>query len=225
MQAKLKHLKFDKDLLHIRKINSVTVNRYRQATRNGAVFPRVIVEAGTMKIVSGNHRVTAWLEEYGSEKTIDVEARKYTHKRDLYEDFARENATHGIPLDGASRTALSIKLLESGATPEKVAAIFGVSVKRIEQWAGHTVVVVGEGRKKPEYRAVKRGVEVEEMTDAQYQQHWHRDRGINVVQLANQLTRWLQNEWVQHTPKNEAALVELHEELAAYVRQMENVKA
>ncbi len=45
--------------MQVRDINEQTVNKYVQALHAGAVFPPIDIEAGTCKVVCGNHRVLA----------------------------------------------------------------------------------------------------------------------------------------------------------------------
>lgn len=194
--VKVSELKIDKKLTEIRPINLVFVGRYRQAYRSGKDLGEIIVEEGTLRIVSGNHRVTALIQEYGGNHEISVTTRKFKTELDVLKTFAAHNAEHGNALSGASRRAIVLELLKEGGNEGTIANIFGVSVKRITEWAGLTVMVIGD-KKKPEIKPVKAGIEgVSEMTQEQYDTHWHADRGVSAIAQAKQLIRWIENGWI-----------------------------
>ena len=216
-------LKIDAKLTELRPINVMFVSRYRQAYRSEANMPRIIVEAGTDTVVSGNHRVTALLDEYGEDYEVGVEYRKYDSRRELLEDFARENVAHGNPLEGVSRARIAHSLLREGATDEEVASLFNVSVRRITEWCGMTVAVIGGRSKKPKAEIIKRGPDIvgDTITREQYQTHMKRDRGVTAYSLAHQLSRWLRQGWVKHTDeKSIKALRELLPEIEKYLQDV-----
>jgi hypothetical protein len=61
-----------------------------QAMRNGAQFPPPIVDE-TNRIISGNHRVTSYCQEYGSEHEIDVIVESFPDEAAVIRKFAEEN--------------------------------------------------------------------------------------------------------------------------------------
>ena len=140
--VKVGTLLFDDELLYLRPVDQFTVSRYRQAMRSGADFPRITIATdGT--IVCGNHRATAYIAEYGPDYEITAIVEKYKTRREMVERFAVDNTIHGLPLTGFQRRSIAAKLTHLGATPEKIANLFGVSVSRIQEWAGQSVYVVG----------------------------------------------------------------------------------
>ena len=217
-RVQVSSLVFDDKLVEIRPTNPVFVSRYRQAMRQGAKFPRPIVEKKTLILSSGNHRVTAYLEEYGPDHLIDVEVRTYASQRERFRDAAEENAKCGNPLDGISQRRFANELLKLGDTAEDISRLFDVSVKRIEEWCGHTVIVTGGG-KKNEVMPIKRGPKIEggKVTREQYEQHIEHDRGMPASPLANQLSRWLDNGWIKaEDEKSVEALRELSDKLYTF---------
>jgi hypothetical protein len=218
-RVQVSSLVFDDKLVEIRPINTVFVSRYRQAMRQEAKFPRPIVEKKTLIIASGNHRVTAYLEEYGPDHLIDVEIRAYTSQRERLRDAAEENAKCGNPLDGISQRRFANELLKMGDTAEEISKLFDVSVKRIEEWCGHTVIVTGGG-KKNEVMPIKRGpkIEGEKVTRVQYEEHIEHDRGMPCSPLANQLSRWLDNGWIKAGDERSVeALRELNDKIVTFL--------
>ena len=195
MKKKISELNQSEEVLEIRPINSVTVSRYRQAMRAGDNFPPLVIEKGTNIIVSGNQRFTAYSLEYGEDHKVNVIEREYKDKVELLEDSVRENTKHGLPLDGISRRRAVLKLASYGRSPEAIAQLIGVSVHKVEQIGGHVVYVRGSKEPKP----IKSGlgnIRGRTVTEEQYESHIRKDRAMPAYQSAEQLTRWLENGWV-----------------------------
>ena len=216
MKINLEEIKLDQRLLKLRPINLAVVSNYRQSYRAGNKFPMPIIEKGTNIAVSGNHRVSAMIEEYGEGQEIGVIVKEYENRAELLKEFAKENSAHGMQLAGYSKREITLELLGLGESQEEIASIFGVSVKKIVDWGGLTVVVRGAKGKK-EYHAMKHGLEHmagQEMGADKYEEHRIHDRGIPIWSQANQIIRWIKDGWIRvDDPKTKKALTELHAEL------------
>ena len=198
MRVKVSDLIIDEKLLELRPINLYFVSRYRQAVRSGAIFPPPIIEAGTKRVVSGNHRVTTYLDEYGPDHEIEVVSEKFKDEAAVIRRFAEENSKHGNPLSGISQKSIVQALLKYGDTPETVAQVLNIPVKRVELMAGISVIVIGNGRKK-EMRPIKHGLEHmvgQSVKVGQYKEHIQADRGLPARTMASQLIRWIENGWI-----------------------------
>jgi hypothetical protein len=216
MKIKLGSLKKDQKLLDVRPVNAVYVSRYRQAYRAGKDLGKIIIDKNTKTIVSGNHRVTAMIEEYGLDKTIDVVALDFPNRQSILEKFVEENAAHGNPLTGFSRRQITLELLNEGANPGQIATLFGVATKRIEVWAGHNVINMN-GELKPAKAHVPEGVP---MSPEEYKVHTLVDRGIAPVSIAEQLTRWINQGLIDaNCPKTIDALAALQNALSKFFRK------
>jgi hypothetical protein len=216
MKAKLNTLKHDDEIVYLRHINPVFVSRYRQAMRNGDQFPPLVIEKGSNIIVSGNTRATAYREEFGESHDVEVTYKTFKNRAEMLEEAVRENAKHGNPLDGFSRRKFALKLIELGRKPEQVAQLFGVAVKRIEEWGGQTVAVRGMGQ-----QPTKRGLEHisgQPVTKVQYTKHEESDRGMPIKSMAEQLTRWIENGWTKDCDeKTVSSLIKLHDALKGII--------
>ena len=192
MKVKVGELKFDPELLELRPINLWVVSKYKQAMREGAKFPKIAIDPDGF-IVAGNHRVTSYLEEFGEDYTIEAERVSFASPCERIEYFAKDNAEHGLPLESIEKKRITAKLLNLGSTAEIVAGIFGVSVKRVEEWAGLTVCVVGNVGapgtiKTREFMPLKNGsahMAGEEVTREEYDQHNECDLGYDDSVIAN----------------------------------------
>ena len=214
IQKKLSELQQCDKILEIRRVNELTISRYRQAMRNGDQFPPLVIEKGTNRIVSGNHRYTAYSEEYGDRSVPCVE-KAFRDEAELIEEAVRDNSKHGLPLDGVGRKRAALTLSQLGRDAEAIGRLLGCSVKRVEELAGMTVYVRCGGKKEP--HSTKRGLEHisgQTVSKSQYDEHKLRDRGVPAWQNARQLVRWIRNGWVDMTdPKNVEAIAELKEVL------------
>jgi hypothetical protein len=237
-KVKLEDLVFDGNLISLRKINDQVVGQYRQAYRIGSQLPLVIIEKGTNRIVSGNHRVKAMLKEYDFDHEVEVILREYTSEKELLLDAVKENSKHGYPLDGISRKSLACALRNYGATPDEMSTAFAIPYNRIETWFEGTTDVVQVGvvgsRKHvvtvvesvpghvsppntvimPVKRHFPKGQIV---TTPQYDEHIKKDLGLPVGQLASQILRWVKNGWVERTPQNLIVLLELKTALEGFL--------
>jgi hypothetical protein len=213
MKLKLNQIYAWDDLLEIRPVNDVIVSQYRQAMRAGANFPPVVVEkvGKRFRLIAGNHRANGYVQEYGDEHEIEAEIRKYDTDADRIEDAIRDNSKHGLRLDGITRKRVICRLSQLGRSPESIATLLLVSVKRVEELGGMTVVIRGNQHPQP----IKHGLDHMAgtvVTAAQYKEHSVADRGVPVVQQAKQLARWIRNGWVNmDDPKTAAAIAELKE--------------
>ena len=221
MKIKVSDLKFSDELLELRPINIWVVSKYRQAMREGAKFPKIVID-GNNTIIAGNHRVTAYKQEFGDDYIVDAEVKTFVSPRDMVEYFARDNATHGLPLEGIEKKRIAARLLDLGASAENIASIFGVAVKRVEEWAGLTVCVIGNTTapgaiKKVDYMPVKKGSEHMagiEVTRAEYESHNESDLGLEDYVIADCLTSRIRRGWIDFdNEKSVKSLRELRNEL------------
>ena len=223
MRIEVGSLIIDPKLVALRPINVYFVSRYRQAARNGAIFPPPIVEKGTSRVVSGNHRVTMWSQEYGPAHEVEVIEEVFPDEAAVIRRFAEENSRHGNPLTGISQKAIAQTLLEYGDTPEVVAQALNVPVVKIKMMGDLKVLVIGTNRKR-ELRPIKYGLEHlagQTLKKNLYDEHRRVDRGTTVRSLAEQVTRHISNGWIdQADHKTMASLTALYEALAVLLAEV-----
>ena len=217
-KIKVGQLVLDEKLLQIRSLNSFVVSHYRQLYRMGTVMPPIVVESKTNRITSGNHRAKALLMEYGPDYEIEVIFKSYDSEKDRLLDFTRENAAHGYPLDGTSRKLVTSALLAEGVTAEEISLILGITVERLERKGDENVVVLGKSGQQ-EVLPVKRCFpkNLAAVTEEQYREHRYKDMALPPVRLADQLIRWLKNDWIDRTESNLNALILLHGALGDFL--------
>jgi hypothetical protein len=212
VQVKAGTLKTDPEIIEIRPINEAIVSKYRQNMREGHVFPPIKVTPD-WRIVCGNHRWRAIVSEFGDDHLIKVEVVHPRTEADCIELSVHDNIQHGEPLDGISMKRALNKLLRLGRTPEQMAQLFGRSVGKIKQLAGIIVMVTPEGKGAAVPMPVKHGLEHlsgQQVSQKDYAEHIERDLSGTARAHAEQLSRWLENGWVNlDDTKTVAALLRL----------------
>jgi hypothetical protein len=219
-KVRIGELVVDPKLIELRPINPVFVSRYRQSYRMGAAIPPLIVEEGTNRIISGNHRFTAMVQEFGPDHETEVIYKAFENELEVLKEFTRENAAHGYPLDGITRKRLVAAMLDLGAPIEEVARLLNVPVRNLETWGRNFVAVIGsDGMQR--HVPVKRGFPAVQttITPQLYEQHKRADRGLKVEELVGQLLRWLKNGWVEPKEEVVASLDELRREIARFLEE------
>lgn len=153
--------------------------------------------------------------EYGEDHMVDVIEMPFDNEGEKIAFAVKQNIAHGLPLDGISKRNALFKLSELGWTPERLAGLFGVSVKRIEKWGEEYVVIRG----KP--APVKAGIEHlhgKRMSQDVYERHRKRDVGLPAYQLADQLMRWIKDGLVNMEDEKNI------ESLRALKAELENIQ-
>lgn len=211
----LSELVIDPDLIRMRGIDAHAVSRYRQHYRQGVDLGTILIERGTMRVVSGNHRVTAMRAEFGEDHEITVEAVKFDSEADLLKRFAEENKAHGMPLSGKSRAAIIQRLYELDTPEEEISRLFDISVNAVRRRAGQVVLVRGKGNSE-QIMPAKAGIGAENrtMSQAEYERHWTGDVGVKPYWQAEQLADWLRKGRVDLTDdRTRSALIALRDVL------------
>ncbi len=176
----------------MRFVDPFTVSRYRIAMRAGAVFPPITIDGKTHEVVSGQHRFTAMLAEFGEDYEIEPIVKTYKSDADRIRAFAADNIANGRPMDSFTMDKITQALTDAGDSIETIAALFNVTVPnlkhRMETWSGRRVLVVGKDRKRTLMPVKAGGLGGgKAMSLARYESHIRQDIGVTVAQLAHQL--------------------------------------
>ena len=206
--------------IQVREVEPYTVGHYAQAMKIGAKFPPLILEKKTNRCVCGNHRYFAYKRAFEPETLVPVTFREFANEAEIIRLAATDNSHHGKPLDTWDMKRVVIRLRDLGDTVEDVAKILSVPVKKIEKWAGLTVVVIGKNKTK--YSApVKHGLEHlagRTVTVAEYNLHKAHDYGNSVKNMAAIITRHINNGWIDiEDTKTMDNLVVLHDAISGLI--------
>lgn len=131
MQIELEKIVIDEAVYPRTTLDTFHVSRLRQALAVGAVFPPLILEAVTHRLVDGRNRIEAYRQ--AGIKTADIIEKTYASDADLFADAVRLNAEHGKPLDHFEIRSAVAKLAEFGFTRERISEAVRVSPERIDE--------------------------------------------------------------------------------------------
>lgn len=209
-------LRQDDELLDLRPVDTNAVTDYRDMFRAGLTPEPLIVEAGTMKVIAGNHRLTAALAECGKDHKLPCIVRKYKDRAALLRDAVRDNLKHGVPLRGWMRQKYVNALLNAGQDEHDIAQLFGASIKRVKEWGGLRVVVTDTKCPEPVKRNLSH-LAGQTVTRDQLVEHQKRDTAMPAATHARQLTRWIRNGWIKDDANTADALAELAQALEEHL--------
>lgn len=216
MKKRVGDLKVDPDLIRMRPINTAIISQYRQAARNKAKFPEIIIEKDTNRIVSGNQRHKMYLKEFGEDYEIDVIEKTFANEAEVIKLFAEENNKHGMQLSGYTRKKIIQTLYQLKENPATIAKLMSLSDKKVIELNDAKVIIPGEnGSQRTE--PVKHGLEHLHGTKMSEEQHeelrvFH--RGIPARSQATQLTSWIKNGWIKMSdPGTVSAMLDLYDAL------------
>lgn len=216
--------------IQVREVEPYTVSKYAQAMREGVRFPPLILEDTSNRIVCGNHRYTAYKKVFNPETAVEVELMNFKGEAEIIRMAARDNSNHGRPLDTWDMKRIAIRLKELGDTPEEIAGLLSVPVKKINEWADMTVWVVGKKKKSKYLAPVKHGLEHlagKKVNSEDYETHKKHDPGSPVKNMATVITRHIQSGWIDTgDEKTMGNLWELYINLKKFIEtKMEKDKA
>ena len=114
------------------KVDSRKVADYANAMKNGDIFPPMIVEKKTGKLVCGFTRMEAYTRVFEPNGKVPGIAKMF--KNDLERQFfaVDDNRRHGQPLDAWDKKNIACNLGLLGAPPEKISKVLGWSLKKVQ---------------------------------------------------------------------------------------------
>lgn len=131
MKLELARVVIDPTVFPRNKVNPFHVAKLRSALQSGAVFPPLILERDTLRLVDGLHRHAAYTAE--GVETIDVTTKKYASEAELFADAVRFNVGHGEPLDQYTVRNAIIRLSEYGFAREQITEIVRLPAAKIDE--------------------------------------------------------------------------------------------
>ena len=131
MKLALDKIVIDPSIYPRTRVNLFHVNKLRSALSAGAVFPPLVVERETHRLVDGLHRHGAYKAE--GIATVDVVAKKYASEAELFADAVRLNVGHGEPLDQYTVRSAIIRLTEYGFAREQIIEIVRLPPVKLDE--------------------------------------------------------------------------------------------
>lgn len=124
----------DLDIYPRKDVDAATVEKYAGAMGEGAVFPPIIVERGTGRLLDGLHRYRAY-ERAGIE-VPEPDQQEVPAGMTALLYAAHLQAKHGLPLEERDTIAIARRLFAEGdeTTVTAVAKAMGQPRKTVESW-------------------------------------------------------------------------------------------
>lgn len=80
-------------------LDSTNLARIKEAILAKINLPPIIVDAKTLRIVDGMHRLSSYMKIYGEDVDVEVELRQYKNEAEIFLDAVRLNSQQGLPLE------------------------------------------------------------------------------------------------------------------------------
>lgn len=136
-----------------RGINFVHVNDLKNAALSGVVFPPLIVERGTGRLVDGFHRYTLYKQLYGESYDADVEERDYADDNGVFLAAVEANATHGLAYTTYDRRRILVEAERRGISRDVISSAIKMPVekadKKLADGSAFVTTVVGHRHRVP----------------------------------------------------------------------------
>lgn len=118
----------------LRGLNGMTLDTYVGALANGAVFPPIAVETGSLRLLDGLHRLRAWQKHEGR---LDIQVPVLLHhcatEADALLIAAAGNATHGSRWNSTDEVRLIALAERAGIDPAVFGRVLSIPPVRYQQ--------------------------------------------------------------------------------------------
>ena len=163
-----------------KKVNLQKINHYADSMRAGSVFPPIVIEKVTNKVVCGFTTLQAMQKTWEPDTRIPVVIRSFENEGERLRFAAEDNATHGQPLDPFDIKDILARLAPFGITDSELSSTFRMSVGKLNKLAGQNVITVGVNPRfvPEEFDDEKRAALIAEVT----QQSTEETEGTTVVE-------------------------------------------
>jgi hypothetical protein len=126
-------LKLDYNLYARQRVDSYHVAEMVESLKAGAVFPPVVADIDSKRVVDGFHRIHALQRLYKEKAEVDVMLKKYASEAEIYEDAMRLNSTHGRNLTSYDKAHCILRGRELGLPDDRIAGALHITGDRISE--------------------------------------------------------------------------------------------
>jgi hypothetical protein len=153
----------------------------------GGVFPPLVVDAESLRLIDGFHRLMVY-RRAGVEE-VEVILRSYGSEAEMFEDAVRLQRSHGLPLDPYDLRRAVVKLEELGVSRERIVEVVRVPPAKVEE------IIRGLAQDRGQAVVVKRGLrhlEGQRLSRRQAEANAHYG-GLSVTYYAKQVRLYLES--------------------------------
>jgi hypothetical protein len=146
IRVKAAELVLDFSLYPRFRIDDYHVAEMVESLKAGAVFPPVVADSASKRLVDGWHRIRALQRLYKENAEVDVLFKKYQSDAAMYEDSMRLNSTHGRNLTSYDKAHCILRGRELGLSDDSIASALHITKDRIatliaERWTADKEVL------------------------------------------------------------------------------------
>ena len=132
------------------KLNSNAVSKYAEFMRMGDIFPPIVLEKKTNKVVCGFTRMEAYTKVFEPSKKIPCEVKTFKNELERQLFAVEDNAKHGEPFGTFDKKNIILRLIDSGMTKNNlsdISILLGMRISRIQDIYGMKIITLKGGKK------------------------------------------------------------------------------
>jgi hypothetical protein len=162
-ETKIQDIVWDPSVYPRTKWNTATIDRYADALEAGAIFPPIVIEEGTNRLLDGKHRLEAFKK--AERKTIPAVVAAIPDGMTARYFAATLSATHGDRLSNADIKVMAEEEFGADPTldPTKWGQGLGLSKSTVYRWVSHILEREKAGRATKAWRLSHLGWTQEEI--------------------------------------------------------------
>jgi len=127
----------DYNLYPRHQVDDTAVARLVDALRAEEALPPIVVDAKSMRVVDGFHRVTAYQRFAGPDAKVPAEVHTYSTDAEMFADAVRRNARHGRPLSRYDLARCITRAMELKLDPETITRCAAISADTYDRIVRH----------------------------------------------------------------------------------------
>jgi hypothetical protein len=129
-EVKLAELVLDMTLYPRTKLDASHIRYMGLALQGGAVFPPVVVDKKSLRVIDGFHRISMY-RRINPNQSIEVVEKNYKNDAAMFEDAVRMNAHHGRNLSPFDRTHCILRAETFGLSADQIANALSITVEAV----------------------------------------------------------------------------------------------
>lgn len=193
--VKAASLVFDYNLYPRTQIDSHHLAEMCDAERAGTVFPPVVADRESKRVIDGFHRVQKQLKVYGEGAEVPCVFKKYHSDQEMFLEAMRLNAQHGRNLCSYDKAHCILISLDLKIPDDQIALALSITTERLELVRSTKLANVREGNVKIEV-AIKRTIRHKAGQQLTKKQHEANERlgGMEQLFYVNQIITLIEND-------------------------------
>lgn len=148
-KVKVAALLLDYNLYPRHRIDSTHVAGMVRALAAGELFPPIVADRTSRRVIDGFHRIEAIKRFSGEEAEIDVEWHSYETEADMLEDAIRLNARHGNRLNPWDRARSVLLAEEMGLSIDRTAVALAMTVEAVGEFKLRKLAIAPDAKLLP----------------------------------------------------------------------------